>query len=1144
VAPAGVPGVERPTTVRWGSPLYGGALRTLLVLPRLGVRDAGELALRVDMTYDVVPITAGAGVDGNKASYEKLHRALEAPLDLIVVANLDLTDFPVETFNGIQEKVHEGAGLLLANFGRGIPAWFQEFLEGLAPVESALPITRGLAAPLTPEWQGGLDFVQAGTCGNGRVVLLDYPGHGPQYHALLPELAHPESAEWAHYETYWSLIAKAALWAAHREPPLWIDRIQEETARSTGFGELPPGMTEGDLREYQTAMDSRLLRAYRLYVNSPAKDTCEVMAQLRQPGRQWRTELLQKEELLKPGDESYALGVPAVPGDFYLDAWIKRRGKVIDWYSIPTTIAARPFFANLRTEHEVVLPNDSVRLSFELLPSQRTEDGLRRCVVVLRGTDGYGRRVAYATQDAPGARRPFAASLEVADLISPRLAVECLVVAQPAGPGSVPEFRLAGAGGARLPFGVRLSGPARPFGLAISNHGRQEYGLRILNEQLAGAGVTHVVTEAFKDAARFLPETGQTPVFLLARHWTPRNIEALAGEGDMPAGAPLSPVQEALARDVREVELGVADAFVLGGADGLTETYEAVRTAPPVLQEFRDRLWAEFEEPAALGEAWASRFSAWDDLTLDSIQKAADAGFFEPWMRFSRHVDTVFLRLFAQAREAVEESEPDTPVGFSLSTPGGGVSPLWFDSVQAMGFLAVPPERTALARVAAYRAPELATALHVPGAASMSEARWWPWHALLNGQGGLWWNLAQGPEHVIEDTAQILPAFAAMAAHARDVRAEFADLFLRAEPLHSPVAVYDSRASEHLAAAGKTRSRSLDAALELLHATGFPARLVSPSEPGTSVFDGVQCLILPGVTVLSDAEARQIRAFVVSGGAVLADTPPGLYDEWGRPRANPPLGDLFADWIAPEDLPESGEEAENGAQLENRPQALLLNRPFDSEPASDIHSAAKELLERAGSAPSFRISPEQAFDGERFQFRFGEAQIFAALASPAQPGRTKYHIALPDRAVVYDLRTGQELRRPGRIAWRAAPGEAALFSALPYRVTEVQAMVPATVRPGTRLNVAVEVRAEERMAGTHLVQVQLRPLGRTPLPYYNKTVVCESGRSATYIPLALDEIPGFYKVVVRDMLTGIVSEWPVEVASTARSVSMRIEPSS
>lgn len=1141
VTPAEIPGMERSSTVRWGSPLYGGALRTLLVLPRLAARDAGELALRVDMAYDVIPITAGAGADANQASYETLHRALDASLDLIVVANLDLADFPAETFNGIQEKVHEGTGLLLANFGRGIPAWFQDFLEGLTPVESALPITRGLAAPLTPEWQGGLDFVQAGTYGNGRVVLLDYPGHGPKYHALLPELSHPESAEWAHYETYWSLIAKAALWAAHREPAFWIDRIQEETGRDIGFGELPPGMTEDDMREYQTAMDSRLLRSYRLYVNSPAKDNCEVMAQLRQPGRHWRTELLQKGELLKPGDESYVLGVPAVPGDFYLDAWIKRRGKVVDWYSVPTTIAARPFFAKLRTERDVVLPNDSVRLSFELLPSQRTEDGLRRCVVVLRGTDSYGRRVAYAAQDAPGARRPFVAGLEVADLISPRLAVECLVVAQSAGPENVPEFRLAGAGGTRLSFGVRRSGPARPFGLAIGNHGRQEYGLRILNEQLAGAGVTHVVTEAFKDAARFLPETGQTPVFLLARHWAPRNIEALAGEGEMPAGAPLSPVQEALARDVREVELGVADAFVLGGIDGFAETYEAVRTAPPVLQEFRDRLWAEFEEPAALGAAWASRFPAWDDLTLDSIQKAADDGFFEPWMRFNRHVDTVFLRLFSQARGAVEESEPDAPVGFSLSRSGGRVSPLWFDSVHAAGFLAVPSERTALARVAAYRAPELVSALHVPGAVSAGEARWWPWHALLNGQGGLWWNLAQGPEHVIDDTAQIQPAFAAMAQHARDVRAGFADLFLRAEPLRGPVAVFDSRSSEHFAAAAKARPRSLDAALELLHATGFPAQLVSSSELGTSAFEGVQCLILPGVAVLSDAEAGQIRAFVESGGAVLADTTPGIYDEWGRPRAKSPLGELFTDWSAPEDPPESDEEPENGAQLETMPRALLLNRSFDSEPEPAIHAAAKDLLERAGCAPAFRISPEQAFDGERFQFRYGEAQIFVALASPTRAGRSKYHIALPERGVVYDLRTGQALRRPGRIVWRAAPGEAALFSALPYRVAEVHAVVPATVRPGTRLNVAVEVRAEERMAGTHLVHVQLRPLGRTPLPYYDKAVVCESGRGRTYIPLAQDEVPGFYKVVVRDMLTGIVSEWPVEVASTARSVSMHIE---
>lgn len=1143
---AAIAGLERSTTVRWASPLYGGAPRALVVLPRGAVRDARELALRVDMASEVIPIDAGSGTGEDGAPYENLLRALEDPLDLIVVANLDLAAIPQGAFERIREKVREGTGLLLANHhGRGNPAWFQEFLGELAPVESALPITRGIAASMTPEWQGGLDFVQAGTYGDGRVVQLNYPGRGPAYHALLPELSQPDLAEWAHYETYWSLVAKAVLWAAHREPSLWIDRIQEEAERDIGFGELPPGMTEAEMREYQAAMDSRILRSYRLYLNSPAEETCEVMAQLRQPGRQWRTEFLQKGEFLKPGEGTYVLGVPAVPGDFYLDAWVKRRGKVIDWHSVPATIAARPYFNDLRAGRDVVLPNDTVRFSFELLPSQRTEDGLRRCVVVLRGTDGFGRKVAYGTQDAPGARRPFAAALEVADLISSRLTVECLLVAHPAGPGDVPEFRLAGAGGTRIPLGVRLPGPAHPFGLAVANHGSQEYGLRVLNERLAGAGVTHVAAEASRDAARFVPETGQTPVFLLSRHWTPRDIETLAGEGDVPAGAPLSPVLETLARDVREVQLGVADAFVLGGGNGLTETYEAVWASPPVLQEFRDRLWAEFGEPAALGEAWAARFPTWDALTLDGLQKAAGDGFFEPWMRFSRHVDTVFLRLFALAREAVETAEPDAPVGFSMMTPSGdGISALWSESAAAAGFLALPPDQAAMARARAFRAPDSVTVLQAPGAVSAEEARWWPWHAVLNGQGGLWWNFAAGPESVVEEAAGVDPVFAELATQASAVRAGFADLFLRAEPANRTVVVYDSRASERLRGARKAPSRPVEAALELLRVLGFPVELAASAESRPEAFEGCQCLILPDVAVLSDVEAERIRAFVESGGVALADTPPGVFDELGRPRTNPPLSDLFTGWTPQEAQPASAEGSEAGASSETGPRAFLLNRSFGEEPAVDIRTAVEDVLGRAGCAPAFRIDSDTAFDGERFRYRFGEAELFAALTSPTRAGRAKYRIAIPESACVYDLWTGLEVRRPGRIAWRAAAGEVALFSALPYRVTEVHAVAPNTVRPGTRLNVAVEIRAEERAPGTHLVHVQLRPLGRPPLPCYDKTLVCEAGRGATYFPLALDEAPGFYKVVVRDMLTGIVSEWPVEVASAARSVSLSIEPGS
>ena len=268
---------------------------------------------------------------------------------------------------------------------------------------------------------------------------------------------------------------------------------------------------------------------------------------------------------------------------------------------------------------------------------------------------------------------------------------------------------------------------------------------------------------------------------------------------------------------------------------------------------------------------------------------------------------------------------------------------------------------------------------------------------------------------------------------------------------------------------------------------------------------------------MSDVEAERIRAFVESGGVALADTPPGVFDELGRPRTNPPLSDLFTGWTPQEAQPASAEGSEAGASSETGPRAFLLNRSFGEEPAVDIRTAVEDVLGRAGCAPAFRIDSDTAFDGERFRYRFGEAELFAALTSPTRAGRAKYRIAIPESACVYDLWTGLEVRRPGRIAWRAAAGEVALFSALPYRVTEVHAVAPNTVRPGTRLNVAVEIRAEERAPGTHLVHVHAAAW--RPHALLRQDACVRGGPGATYSAGA-DEPPGFYKVVVRDMLTG------------------------
>jgi hypothetical protein len=54
-----------------------------------------------------------------------------------------------------------------------------------------------------------------------------------------------------------------------------------------------------------------------------------------------------------------------------------------------------------------------------------------------------------------------------------------------------------------------------------------------------------------------------------------------------------------------------------------------------------------------------------------------------------------------------------------------------------------------------------------------------------------------------------------------------------------------------------------------------------------------QALVLPNIALMSDAQARSLRAYVESGGSLLATFETGMYDESGQPRAEPALGDLF-----------------------------------------------------------------------------------------------------------------------------------------------------------------------------------------------------------------------------------------------------------
>src|SRR5262249_25817814 len=55
----------------------------------------------------------------------------------------------------------------------------------------------------------------------------------------------------------------------------------------------------------------------------------------------------------------------------------------------------------------------------------------------------------------------------------------------------------------------------------------------------------------------------------------------------------------------------------------------------------------------------------------------------------------------------------------------------------------------------------------------------------------------------------------------------------------------------------------------------------------------LRVLILPNVGALSEVQAAAIRRFVEKGGSLIATGHTGLYNEWGDPRSDFALADLF-----------------------------------------------------------------------------------------------------------------------------------------------------------------------------------------------------------------------------------------------------------
>ena len=88
----------------------------------------------------------------------------------------------------------------------------------------------------------------------------------------------------------------------------------------------------------------------------------------------------------------------------------------------------------------------------------------------------------------------------------------------------------------------------------------------------------------------------------------------------------------------------------------------------------------------------------------------------------------------------------------------------------------------------------------------------------------------------------------------------------------------------------------------------------------------------------------------------------------------------------------------------------------------------------------------------------------------------------------------------------------------------------ATAKTGEAVPVSVEVSTDTGRPGFHVVHLSVFPPGSDRQHrQYSQNLACPGGQGKTDIPFALNDAPGTWRLVLRDVASGVKAEKSVEL---------------
>jgi hypothetical protein len=524
--------------------------------------------------------------------------------------------------------------------------------------------------------------------------------------------------------------------------------------------------------------------------------------------------------------------------------------------------------------------------------------------------------------------------------------------------------------------------------------------------------VENSATDFYAPYHRFVAGQRNTEEFLKvqAQHQeTPSSLAPFMRHPSLSDPKWLLDIRERLMTIVRTQKFYSPLYYSLGDETGVADLAAAwdFDFSPQSLSGMREWLRQRYPSLDALNAQWGTHFADWESVTPDTTDtalKRTDDNF-SAWSDFKEWMDEAFARALKAGTDAVHAADPT-----ALAAIEGAQIPGWggYDYSRLAHAVDVMEiydhnDNVEIAR-------SLNSSLIMLKTADLSGPRQAPdiWRSLFRGTRGLiLWDAKQA---LVDAHGAVGPVGQQAASLLYELRS-LGPLFINGERRIDPVAVLYSPESFRIhwildrrregtdwsrrkagTEYGKNAYRSaMESYTRVLEHRGVQPRYVTEDMIADLHTRGIKILILPHAIAMSREAADAVLAFAKTGGTVIVDEQPAIFDRHGRRLRESYLVELF-----------SGPPNARGA--------YLMEARSDDFPA---------IVARAGVTPEFGLTGrngEPTRDIEIYRFQSGDRILLALLRDKGAPsGDEPVTLVLPRLCYVQDMRAGKPLGRSTRI---------------------------------------------------------------------------------------------------------------------------------